>query len=114
MTSPDPCLRLAAGYVLPHSPPPPGTPLPSGPRARQRELNRQIAELKIIRLLQTRLDDVTIEVEGSRPKKSDLTPEERREIESLRTSLRPTWAPGAEPDFKLSFARTSGLDRRET
>jgi hypothetical protein len=80
--------------------PSPGTPLPSDPRARERELNRPIAELKMIRLLQTRLDDDTIEVDGSRPKKSDLTPELRREIESLkgsqeeiRNSLTPDWQP---------------------
>jgi hypothetical protein len=89
MTSPEPCLErrhppggslplpgrsgVAALFLL--ALPSPGTPLPSDPRARQRELNRPIAELKMIRLLQTGLDDGTIEVDGSRPKKSDLTPE---------------------------------------
>ncbi len=76
-------LLEAMRRLPPTTPPPPGTPLPSDPRARERELNRLIAELKMIRLLQTRLDDDTIEVDGSRPQKSALTPELRREIESL-------------------------------
>jgi hypothetical protein len=128
MTSPEPCAqrrrRVVARCRFPGRSgvtalsllalPSPGTPSPSGPRARERELNRPIPELKMIRLLQNRLDDDTIEVDGSRPKKSDLTPEERREIESLKTSRGPAPDPGQNRDFKLSFARTSGLDRRES
>ncbi|MFI5457063.1 MAG: hypothetical protein ACHRXM_16580, partial [Isosphaerales bacterium] len=60
--------------------------LPTEPRARERELNRLIAELKMIRLLQTRLNDDTIAVDGSRPKTPILTPALRLEIESLKSS----------------------------
>ena len=58
----------------PTTPPPPGTPLPSDPRERERELNRLIAELKMIRMLQSRLNDDTVGVDKSRPSPSALTP----------------------------------------
>jgi hypothetical protein len=86
---------------------PPGSPLPSDSRARERELNRLIAELKMLRLLQTRLNDDTLELDRGRPKTSVLTPALKREIESLRgaqeeirESLKRVGAPlepGAEP-----------------
>jgi len=79
-------LLEAMRRLPPTTPPPPGTPLPTEPRARERELNRLIAELKMIRLLQVRLDDDTVEVDGSRPKAPALTPELKRQIEALKAS----------------------------
>jgi len=79
-------LLEAMRRLPPTTPPPPGAPLPTEPRARERELNRLIAELKMIRLLQTRLNDDTIAVDGSRPKTPILTPALRLEIESLKSS----------------------------
>ncbi len=70
----------------PGTPPPPGTPLPSDPRERERELNRLVAELKIIRMLQTRLNDDTVGVDRSRPDPPTLTPALRREVEALEAS----------------------------
>ena len=70
----------------PGTPPPPGTPLPSDPRERERELNRLVAELKIIRMLQTRLNDDTVGVDQSRPDPPTLTPALRREVETLEAS----------------------------
>jgi hypothetical protein len=77
-------LLEAMRRLPPTTPPPPGTPLPSDPRARERELNRLIAELKMIRLLQVRLDDDTIVVDRSRPAPPLLPPVLRREIEALK------------------------------
>jgi septal ring factor EnvC (AmiA/AmiB activator) len=79
-------LLEAMRRLPPTTPPPPGTPLPTEPRARERELNRLIAELKMIRLLQVRLDDDTVLVDGERPKSSVLTPALKREIEALKAS----------------------------
>jgi hypothetical protein len=70
----------------PTTPPPPGTPLPSNLRERERELNRLVAELKMIRLLQVRLNDDTTGVDGSRPDPTTLPPAIRREIEALEAS----------------------------
>jgi hypothetical protein len=79
-------LLEAMRRLPPTTPPPPGTPLPSDPRARERELNRLIAELKMIRLLQSRLNDDTVGVDKSRPAPPTLTPDLRREIEALKAS----------------------------
>jgi hypothetical protein len=79
-------LLEAVRRLPPTTPPPPGTPLPSNPRARVRELNRLIAELKMIRLLQSRLNDDTVGVDKTRPAPPVLTPELRREIEALKSS----------------------------
>ncbi|MHC5541398.1 DUF4175 family protein, partial [Singulisphaera rosea] len=79
-------LLEAMKRLPPTTPPPPGTPLPSEPRARERELNRLIAELKMIRLLQTRMNDDTFEVDRSHPAEAVLTPALRREIEALASS----------------------------
>ena len=59
---------------------------PSDLRARERELNRLIAELKMIRLLQSRLNDDTVEVDNGRPKTAVLPPALRREIEALKAA----------------------------
>jgi hypothetical protein len=77
-------LLQAVRRLPPTTPPAQGTPLPSDPRERERELNRMIAELKMVRLLQTRLNDDTVGVDKSRPAKpANLTPALRREVETL-------------------------------
>jgi hypothetical protein len=68
----------------PTTPPPPGTPLPSGPRERERELNRLVAELKMIRLLQVRLNDDTTMTDKSRDASAArLSSALKRQIEAL-------------------------------
>jgi hypothetical protein len=79
-------LLEAMRRLPPTTPPPPGSPLPSDLRARERELNRLIAELKMIRMLQSRLNDDTVEVDEGRPKKEILPPALKREIEALKAS----------------------------
>jgi hypothetical protein len=79
-------LLEAMRRLPPTTPLPPGSPLPSDLRARQRELNRLIAELKMIRLLQSRLNDDTSEVDHGRIEVPPLTPELRREIAALKAS----------------------------
>jgi hypothetical protein len=54
-----------------------------GPRDRQRELNRLIAELKMIRLLQVRTNQRTAEVDQSRAGLSALSAAIKDEIESV-------------------------------
>jgi hypothetical protein len=78
-------LLEAMRRLPPTTPPPPGSPLPSNLKDRERELNRLIAELKMIRLLQVRLDDDTIQVDKSRPNNAPVLPLPlRREIETLK------------------------------
>jgi hypothetical protein len=77
-------LLEAMRRLPPTTPPSPGSPLPSDLRARERELNRLIAELKMIRLIQTRLNDDTIAVDHHRPEDAVLTPALRREIAGLK------------------------------
>jgi hypothetical protein len=77
-------LLEAIRRLPPTTPPPAGTPLPTDPRARERELNRLIAELKMIRLLQSRLNDDTVDVDHTHPSAAALSPELRREIEALK------------------------------
>jgi hypothetical protein len=79
-------LLEAMRRLPPTTPPPPGSPLPSDLRAQERELNRLIAELKMIRLLQSRLNDDTVSVDKSRPEAPPLTPTLRLEIEALKAS----------------------------
>ncbi|MEW4570085.1 DUF4175 domain-containing protein [Tautonia sp. JC769] len=79
-------LVQAMRRLPPSTPPPPGTPLPSEPRDRERELNRLVAELKMIRMLQTRLNDETVIVDETRPDASPLSAELRREIDALRNN----------------------------
>jgi hypothetical protein len=55
-------------------------------RERERELNRLVAELKMIRMLQSRLNDDTVGVDKSRPDVSELPPDLRREVEALEAS----------------------------
>jgi hypothetical protein len=80
-------LLQAVRRLPPTTPPPTGTPLPSDLLDRERELNRLIAELKTIRLLQTRLNDDTTGVDTSRRAAgATLPPALRREIEALEAS----------------------------
>jgi hypothetical protein len=60
--------------------------MPTDPRARERELNRLIAELKMIRLLQSRVNDDTVETDRGRPDERVLPPALRRVIEALESS----------------------------
>ena len=76
-------LLEAVRRLPPTTAPAAGTPLPTDPRARERELNRLIAELKMIRLLEFRLHGDTVDVDQTRPGPEPLTPEMRRQIEAL-------------------------------
>ncbi len=78
-------LLQAIRRLPPTTPPLPGTPLPSELRERERELNRLIAELKMVRLLQSRLNVDTTGVDKTRPNPSDLSPTLRREVEGLES-----------------------------
>ncbi|MDR3635191.1 MAG: DUF4175 domain-containing protein [Isosphaeraceae bacterium] len=79
-------LLQAVRRLPPTTPPAPGSPLPSDLRERERELNRLVAELKMIRLLQSRLNDDTVGVHKSRPETAALPPALRREVEALETA----------------------------
>ncbi|WP_165250345.1 hypothetical protein [Paludisphaera soli] len=78
-------LAEALRRLPPSTPPKPGTPLPKDLRQRERELNRLIAELKMIRMLQARLNDDTVKVDQGRPAEEVLPPALRREIEELES-----------------------------
>ena len=60
-------LAQAVRRLPPTTPPPPGTALSADLRERERELNRLIAELKMVRMLQSRLNDDTVGVDKTRP-----------------------------------------------
>jgi hypothetical protein len=94
---------LAMGEAMrrlpPTTPPAPGLPPPGDLRARERELNRLIAELKMIRLIQSRHNDDTREVDRGRPQEPVLTPALRREIEGLKT---------AQEEIRDSLAKLAG------
>ncbi len=79
-------LLQAIRRLPPTTPPPPGSPLPSDLRERERELNRLVAELKMIRLLQSRLNDDTVGVDKTRPGTPTLPPALRREVEALEAT----------------------------
>jgi hypothetical protein len=79
-------LLQAIRRLPPNTPPPPGSPVSADGRERERELNRLIAELKMVRMLQSRLNDDTVGVDKSRPGKSSLTAALRREIEGLEST----------------------------
>ena len=79
-------LLQAVRRLPPTTPPPTGSPLPSDLLDRERELNRLVAELKTIRLLQSRLNDDTVGVDKARPAPTTLPPALRREIEALEAS----------------------------
>ncbi len=70
----------------PTTPPAPDAPLPSDPRARERELNRLVAELKMVRMIQSRLNDDTVGVDKTRPAATTLPPPLRQEVETLEAT----------------------------
>jgi hypothetical protein len=111
-------LLEAMRRLPPTTPPPPGSPLPTNLKDRERELNRLIAELKMIRLLQVRLDDDTIVVDKSRPADPILPLALRREIEALksgqeeiRDSLRKIAKSLEPPDPAVDFGPLPNLDQ---
>ena len=67
-------LLQAVRRLPPTTPPPTGSPLPSDLLDRERELNRLVAELKTIRLLQSRLNDDTVGVDKARPAPTTPSP----------------------------------------
>jgi hypothetical protein len=79
-------LLHAVRRLPPTTPPSPGTPLSSDQRERERELNRLVAELKMVRMLQARLNDDTIGVDKNRPATSTLPPALKREVETLEAA----------------------------
>ena len=79
-------LLQAVRRLPPTTPPSPGTPLSSDGRERERELNRLVAELKMVRMLQWRLNDDTVGVDKDRPAASTLPPALKREIETLEVT----------------------------
>jgi hypothetical protein len=79
-------LLQAVRRLPPTTPPLPGTPLSSDPRERERELNRLVAELKMVRMLQSRLNDDTVGVDKNRPAASTLPPALKREVETLEAT----------------------------
>ena len=89
-------LLQAVRRLPPTTPPPTGSPLPSDLLERERELNRLVAELKTIRLLQSRLNDDTFGVDKARPAPPALPPALRREIESLE---------GTQEDLRESLSK---------
>jgi hypothetical protein len=76
----------AVRRLPPTTPPQPDEPLPSDPRARERELSRLVAELKMVRMIQSRLNDDTVVVDKTRPAAATLPPPLRREVESLEAT----------------------------
>ena len=101
-------LLEAMRRLPPTTPPPPGSPLPSDLRDRERELNRLVAELKMIRLLQSRLNDDTVGVDETRPEAPALPPALRREIEALKKQ------PGRDPRLPRADRGTAGAPRRRS
>jgi len=79
-------LLHAVRRLPPTTPPSPGSPLSSDQRERERELNRLVAELKMVRMLQARLNDDTVGVDKSRPATSTLPPALKREVETLEAT----------------------------
>jgi hypothetical protein len=79
-------LVQAIRRLPPTTPPPPGEPLPSEPRERERELNRLVAELKMVRLLQARLNDDTVVIDKTRPAAPTIPPALRQEVETLEAT----------------------------
>ncbi len=76
-------LAEAVRRLSPRTPPAPGEPLPQDLRERERELNRMIAELKMVRMLQSRLKDDTVVVDKTRVAGSPSPTAIRREVETL-------------------------------
>jgi len=79
-------LNHAVRRLPPTTPPAPGTPLSADLRERERELNRLISELTMVRMLQARLNDDTVGVDKTRPAESTLPPAIRQEVETLEAT----------------------------
>ena len=75
-----------------------------GPSDRERELNRLLAELKMVRMLQMRVNQETVDVDGKRTTVPNVAPPLRREIgevESHQDQVRQTTTKLSErPDAK--------------
>lgn len=84
---------LEAMKQMPDSPKPPGKPR-KGSRDQERELNRLIAELKMVRLMQLRVNDETVGVDGQRAEELDQLAADLRErigeVESDQDHVRET------------------------
>ncbi len=78
-------LALAIRRLPPTTPPPPGSSLSTDGRERERELNRMIAELKMVRMIQARLNDDTIGIDKTRQAVANPLPAVRREVETLES-----------------------------
>jgi hypothetical protein len=76
-------LVLAIRRLPPSTPPAPGSSFATDPKEQERELNRLIAELKMVRMIQARLNDDTIGVDNSRQVASASPPAIRRDVETL-------------------------------
>ncbi len=79
-------LVQAIRRLSPATPPAPGTPLSQDVRERERELNRLVAELKMVRMIESRLHDDTVVVDKSRPAAATPPPVLRREVETLEAT----------------------------
>jgi hypothetical protein len=79
-------LMQALRRLPPQTPAPPGTLATLEPREQERELNRMIAELTMVRMLQARLNDDTVGVDKTRPAAASLPPAIRREVEMLEAT----------------------------
>ncbi len=79
-------LAQAVRRLPPTTPPAPGTALSADARERERELNRLIAELTMVRMLQARLNDDTVGVDKTRPAATTLPLALRREVETLEAT----------------------------
>jgi hypothetical protein len=79
-------LAEAVRRLSPSTPPPPGSSLSTDARERERELNRLIAELKMVRMLQARLIDDTVVVDKTRGAAPTPPPAVRREVETLEAT----------------------------
>jgi hypothetical protein len=72
--------------LSPATPPAPGTPLSFDVRERERELNRLVAELKMVRMIQSRLNDDTVGVDKARLAAAASPPAIRRDVETLEAT----------------------------
>ena len=72
--------------LSPATPPEPGAPLSTEARARDREINRLIAELKMVRMIQARLIDDTVNVDKARSGTAEPAPVLRRDVETLEAT----------------------------
>jgi hypothetical protein len=72
--------------LSPATPPAPGATLSNEVRERERELNRLVAELKMVRMIQARLNDDTVTVDKSRAPAAPPAPALRRDVETLEST----------------------------